>query len=226
MTRAARHGMAWLSGCSAVLAVVVFPAAGQAQLANELQPIDITDFQVAPSTTQAGGNPETRILMRFCGFGVPIVDASNTTPIVITIPADAVMSVRGNRGSDPPRAWETRPRTGLDDDTVIRGWRARPDELILEGSSATAPMFRTGVPRHLPRRLPDARVPQVTAPGQGLHHRVLAPQRPRRSDGAAPACPTHLWHASACPAPSGRWVVCHPDSAQATVRRPSCRSRA
>jgi hypothetical protein len=195
MTRAAKHGMAWLSGLLVVLAVAVFPVAGQAQLANELQPIEITDFQVDPSTTQAGGNPETRILMRFCDFGVPVIDASNASPIVITIdgtfnvtPGSQVQihRVRGNTAANG--VWTMSP--------VFEAGAPVTNKFILQGSSGNGAYVPDSGFAALPRQF-GCQGPQANAPIKSFTIK-LAPGV-LGDPTSTPACPTFLWHASACP---------------------------
>lgn len=181
----------------------MLPAAGQAQVAGELQPIDITDFQVDPSTTQAGGNPETRILMRFCNFGLPVIDASNTTPIVITVdettPAGTAPPIGSFSQVQIHRVEGNTAANGVwSIDPVLDPVTGQPvsDKFILEGSSGNDPHVPNTGFAGLPSQFgcqgtqPSAPIKDFTiklAPG------VLG------NPTAAPACPTHLWHASACP---------------------------
>ena len=98
----------------AVLAVAVQPAWA---LDNQFD-IEINEFQVISDNTQAGASPNVRIIMRFCGPGLHVVDASNTTPIVVTprshgLAFDTAAWVIGVRGTTSAnRAWQPVPFAG------------------------------------------------------------------------------------------------------------------
>jgi hypothetical protein len=72
---------------------------------------EIPVFRVVPSTTQAGGHPNVSLFFRFCNRGIDVVDASNTSPIVITTAEDhnitpnvftsvRILGVKGNTAAN------------------------------------------------------------------------------------------------------------------------------
>src|SRR3954452_10980764 len=73
--------------------VVAMPAA---QADFDSSNLEVTKFDVTRDTTQAGGHPTTKILFQFCDQGVPIVSASNTSPIRITVSDPVTLQGNGN----------------------------------------------------------------------------------------------------------------------------------
>jgi hypothetical protein len=88
----------------AVLAGLAIPATALAQAAPPGS-AEIHEFYLHPSTTQAGGHPDVQLMFRFCDATPHVIDASHTTPIVITtdrphgIANNSLVSVRGVRGN-------------------------------------------------------------------------------------------------------------------------------
>ena len=186
------------------------------------RPIDLVDFDVTryapgdpvtapptpggPEYTQAGGHPNTNIYMQFCGPGVPIVNATNTSPVVITtgqphglIVGSTVFSpvrvigVNGNLGANG--AWGAGVR-------VIS-----TTQFELLGSTGTGAYTNGG----------EAFLPSGTAVVNGRTVPTKLGCTPEQGDSflkdftlklppgflgsptSVPACPTHLWLAGSCP---------------------------
>lgn len=108
----------------AMLVVLMVPATVVAQQVP-LGSAEVNELYVHPSTTQAGGHPDVHLFFRFCDPIPHIINATNTSPIVITtlephgLADNASISVRGvwgnlaaNAGSvAPARAHVTGPNT-------------------------------------------------------------------------------------------------------------------
>jgi len=206
----------------ACLGVVMFPAAAlAAESAITIRDFDITRYAPnapsgTPEYTQAGGHPNTNIYMEFCGPGVEIVDATNTSPVIVTtrvphgIPPGSppsfsegarVIGVNGNLGANGTYFFSTPPATDPD--------AAR--KIMLFGSNGSGPYTNGGV-LIVPRSTVDhdndpGTPPIVTHYGcepeeEGAFLKDFTLKLPPGLLGnptAVPACPTHLWLAGACP---------------------------
>ena len=75
-----RRRWAYIAWALATVASLAVPVKAFAAFGD----LEIPAFRVEPSTTQAGGHPDVRLFFRFCNRGIDVVDASNTSPIVIT----------------------------------------------------------------------------------------------------------------------------------------------
>jgi hypothetical protein len=90
---------------AAVIAILALPATVAAQQAPPSGSQEVNEFYLHPSTTQAGGHPDVHLYFRFCSQIPHIIDATNTSPIVITtlephgLTDGASIIVRGVRGN-------------------------------------------------------------------------------------------------------------------------------
>ena len=90
---------------AALIVMLAVPGTVVAQQAP-LGAAEVNEFYLHPSTTQAGGHPDVHLFFRFCDPIPHIVNATNTTPIVITtlephgIAEGAPITVRGVRGNN------------------------------------------------------------------------------------------------------------------------------
>src|SRR2546422_2378881 len=94
----------------AMLVALAVPATVVAQQAPPPQgSAEIHELYVHPSDTQAGGHPDGHLFFRFCDALPHVVNATNTSPIVITTAEPhglssfdriTVRGVRGNLGAN------------------------------------------------------------------------------------------------------------------------------
>jgi hypothetical protein len=88
----------------ALTAVLAVPATVLAQEAPQGS-AEVNEFYLHPSTTQAGGHPDMHLFFRFCDPIPHVVNATNTSPVVITtlephgLATGDVITVRGIRGN-------------------------------------------------------------------------------------------------------------------------------
>jgi len=180
----------------AVLMATTLAFAATANADPRIPNIQVTKVSVDRSTTQAGGHPDTKIIFQFCDQGVPILSATNTAPIQITV-ADPIAPlgafVRNAQGNTAANGrWSLNP-VGTDGRTFeLVGSDGTHSEAYVPNSG----MFRatTDTPTRTVLGCSEQQT-IATVRDFSLH----LPPGLLGNPTALPACPEHMWVAAACP---------------------------
>jgi hypothetical protein len=186
------------------LLVMSLALAAAASADPRVPEIEVTKLSVDRTTTQAGAHPDTKIVFQFCNPGVPVLTASKTAPIRITIaePFDSpypateayVRHAEGNTAAngkwqltpvpDDPRAYDLMGSDGTQSGDYVEGSALIAPTLDIQDFARPDTILgctqqqRDATVRDFTLRLPPGMLGNPTA---------------------LVACPELLWVAQACP---------------------------
>src|SRR3954451_12669983 len=139
-----RAGLALVASIATMLACAT--AASAAVLVTN---IDVKNVRVERSTEQAGGHPTTKLLFEFCNQGNPIVSATKTAPIRITLAQPLVLQpgqalgdaiVRGAQGNTAANGdWQVQRVAGDDSSFDLIGSNGTSSGDYVPGSGLFRP---------------------------------------------------------------------------------------
>ena len=169
--------------------------------------LEITEFRMAPSTTQAGANPNVSLFSRFCGPGLAITDVQPaptagrfriTTATPHGVQPFNFVKIRGVRTVADVNGLWTATQVSGDTDTFEVVSRIRPPD----GDDAFAP----GAHAQIAARTNPYGCVGDQPSGKLARLQLKLPPGFLANPTALEACPTHLFIASSC---SDRSIVGH-----------------